>query len=96
MTIAPTGATTNRCRLLPRGVPPPERARQRVGLKVDWMLRLTIWLLLQGSDLRHAPPRPFGLRPSASRIDTNCAYAQHEQFRFSIDPSFASSRQERS
>ena len=31
---------------LPGGVPPPERARQRVGLKVDRLLRLTIHLLL--------------------------------------------------
>jgi len=69
---------------LPGGVPPRERARQRVGLKVDWLLRSTVWFFLQGSDLRHAPPRPFGLRPSASRIDTNCAYAQHEHLRYPI------------
>ena len=81
---------------LPSGVPPPERARQRVGLKVDWLLRSTVWFFLQGSDLRPAPPRPFGLRPSASRSDTNRASARHEHLRFSFDPSFASLRQERS
>ena len=29
-------------------------------------------------DLRHAPPRPFGLRPSASRNDTEAACGRHE------------------
>ena len=93
---APTGAHQQTAAGLPSGVPPPERARQRVGLKVDRLLRSAIWLLLLVCDLRHAPPRPFGLRPSASRIDTNCAYAQHEHLRFSVDTSIASSRQERS
>jgi hypothetical protein len=81
---------------LPGGVPPLEMARQRVGLKVDQLLCSTLQLLLRGSDLRHAPPRPFGLRPSASHIDTNRAFARHEQFRFFFDPSSAALRLERS
>jgi len=81
---------------LPGGVPPPEMARQCVGLKVVLLLRSTIRLFLHGSDLRHAPPRPFGLRPSASRSDTNRAFARHEQFRFFFDPSSAALRLERS
>jgi len=48
---------------LPSGVPPPERARQRVGPKVVRLLHSTIWLQVQGNDLRHAPPLPFGLWP---------------------------------
>ena len=48
-------------------------ARQRVGLKVAWMLHSTIRLSTRGCDLRHAPPCHFGLRPSASRSDTKRA-----------------------
>ena len=75
--------TTNRCRLAERRSA-AERAQHRVGLKVVWLLRPTIWMLPQGYDLHHAPPRPFGLRPSASRSDTNRAFARHEHLRFSF------------
>ena len=37
---------------------------------------------LRGNDLRHAPRRPFGLRPTTSRSDTKTAFAVHENARF--------------
>ena len=57
---------------LPSGVPPLEMACRRAGLKVVWMIHSTIRLSLPGCDLRRAPPRHFGLRPSAIRSDTKC------------------------
>ena len=37
---------------------------------------------LRGNDLRHAPQRPFGLRPTTSRSVTKTAFAVHENARF--------------
>ena len=97
---------------LPSGVPPLEMARQRVGLKVAWMLHSTIRLSTRGCDLRHAPPCHFGLRPSyppavgrprsgcpsrgASRSDTNARLRETRKTWLLLNPSFASSRTERS
>ena len=69
--FAPTGANHENAAGLSSGVPPLERPWHRVGLKVASGASFCNSFAATGSDLRHAPPRPFGLRPSTSRSDTN-------------------------
>ena len=75
-------ATTNHCRLAERLMPLKGSGNALAGRSLRCFIRQ--FGCRCSGDLRHEPPLPFGLRPSASRIDTNWAYAHHEQLRSSL------------